>query len=112
MQTPEELVAAELSAEEVAVVEAGGPTALAIGARLLAPRALPIVGRVLRPLAKGVVKAGLLLYDESSAAVSKTYAKVSQATGELVAEARAEREQEKSARARKTNGAPRETHRR
>ncbi len=94
----EELVAAELSKDVAAVEGAGGPTALGIGVSLLAPRALPVVGRMLRPLAKGVIKAGLVLFDEASAAISEGRATVAKATGDLVAEARAEREREKEAR--------------
>ncbi len=90
----EELVAAEVSEEVAAVEGAAGSTALGIGASLLAPRALPVVGRMLRPLAKGVIKAGLVLSDEASAVISEARAKVSKATGDLVAEARAEREKE------------------
>ncbi len=101
----EELVAAEVS--EVAAVEgAAGPTALGIGASILAPRALPVLGRILRPLAKGMIKAGLVLYDEASAAVSEARATVSKATGDLVAEARAEREREKEER--RSSGTPAE----
>ncbi len=90
----EELVAAQVS-EAAAVEGATGPTLLDVGVRLLAPRALPVVGRILRPLAKGVIKAGLVFYDEASAAISEGRATVAKATGDLVAEARAEREREK-----------------
>ena len=64
-----------------------GPVALGIGAILLAPALLPAVGRIARPVVKGVIKTGISLYRE-------TYASVSEATGDLVAEARAELEAE------------------
>jgi hypothetical protein len=59
----------------------GGPLVLGVGALVLAPRILPALGRILRPMAKGVIKTGITLYDQS-------YAIVSEATNEMVAEAR------------------------
>lgn len=67
--------------------EAAGPVAIGIGALILAPKVLPAVGRLLRPIAKGAIKTGMALYEE-------TYATVAEATGDLVAEARAELESE------------------
>jgi len=63
--------------------EGAGPVALGVGAILLAPTLFPVVGRIIRPVAKGVIKMGIALYRE-------TYAGVAEATGDLVAEARAE----------------------
>ncbi len=104
----EELVAAEVSEEVAAVEGTAGSTALGIGASLLAPRALPVFGRIIRPLAKGVIQAGLVLYDEASAAVSGARATVSKATVDLVAEARAERQREKEERRSSETTAPTE----
>lgn len=67
--------------------ESPGPVALGIGAILLAPTLLPAFGRIARPIAKGVIKTGISLYRE-------TYASVSESTGDLIAEARAELEAE------------------
>jgi hypothetical protein len=68
--------------------EAAGPAvAVGIGALFLAPKVLPALGRVLRPIAKGAIKTGISLYEQ-------TYASVAEATGDLVAEARAELESE------------------
>ena len=53
------------------------------GAVLLAPTLLPAVGRTLRPVAKAVIKTGMVAYRE-------TLAGVGDVTGDLVAEARAE----------------------
>lgn len=64
-----------------------GPVAIGIGALVLAPRVLPAVGRLLRPIAKGAIKTGMSLYEE-------TYATIAEATGDLVAEARSELESE------------------
>ncbi len=72
---------------------AAGPVAIGVGALLLAPRVLPIIGRVLRPVAKEVIKIGLAAYDEAHATVSEAY----QATSDLVAEARSDREKESAA---------------
>jgi hypothetical protein len=68
--------------------EAAGPVvAVGIGALVLAPKLLPVIGRALRPVAKGAIKTGIALYEQ-------TYASVAEATGDLVAEARAELESE------------------
>jgi hypothetical protein len=55
------------------------------GAVMLAPTVLPAVGRALRPMAKAVIKTGMVAYRE-------TLAGVGDVTGDLVAEARAELE--------------------
>lgn len=67
--------------------EAAGPVAIGIGALVLAPKVLPVVGRMLRPIAKGAIKTGMAIYEE-------TYATVAEATGDLFAEARSELESE------------------
>jgi hypothetical protein len=53
---------------------------------LLAPTVLPAVGRMLRPLAKEALKIGIGLYEEARDTISE-------ATGDLVAEARSELDQ-------------------
>lgn len=73
--------------EEVFEDAAGPVIALGIGAILLAPKLLPAVGRVVRPIAKGLIKTGMAVYEE-------TFAGVAEATGDLIAEARAELEAE------------------
>lgn len=67
--------------------EALGPVAIGIGALLVVPALFPSVGRALRPVAKGAIKAGISVYE-------RTVATISEATGDLVAEARAELESE------------------
>ncbi|WP_442756268.1 DUF5132 domain-containing protein [Methylocystis sp. JAN1] len=69
--------------EDVVKLEGAGPVVLGIGALMLAPSLLPAVGRVLRPVVKGVIKTGMTIYDE-------TYASVREATTDLIEEARAE----------------------
>ncbi len=83
-----------LGLEVLGLEGAAAPVAIGVGALLLAPRLLPLVGRVLRPVAKEVVKVGVAAYDATQATFSEAY----QATGDLVAEARHEREQESAAR--------------
>ena len=63
-------------------------TGLAIvgaGVLLLAPGLLPAVGRMIRPLAVGAIKTGMTVYDQAASGLRE-------ATGDLVAEARAELE--------------------
>ena len=56
--------------------------AIGVGAAVLAPAVIP----VLRPLAKAVIKAGLVAYDQGRVAM----AELNEKTGDIVAEARAE----------------------
>ncbi|MGC1955683.1 MAG: DUF5132 domain-containing protein [Gammaproteobacteria bacterium] len=69
------------------VAEAVSPNALvAAGVLLLGPILLPVVGRGLRPLAKGAIKGYLTVQDKV-----REYAAVStEQLGDLVAEARSE----------------------
>ncbi|MFZ0255367.1 MAG: DUF5132 domain-containing protein [Gammaproteobacteria bacterium] len=69
------------------VVEAVSPNALvAAGVLFLAPVLLPVVGKGLRPLAKGAIKGYLTVQDKV-----KEYAAAStEQLGDLVAEARSE----------------------
>ncbi len=73
-----------------------GPAALGIGALFLVPTIMPAIGRVLRPVAKGIIKTGIMAYDEAQSAVSEAYE-----------EARAEWDNERESRTPR-----RETHRR
>jgi hypothetical protein len=73
--------------EDIAKAEGAGPLVLGVGALMLAPTLLPAIGRALRPIAKGVIKTSIALYDE-------TYTSMREATGDLIAEARAELESE------------------
>ena len=57
-----------------------------VGVGVLMPVLLPAVGYVLRPLVKGVVKAGLIVKDTAVGFVAETGEQVS----DLVAEAKAE----------------------
>lgn len=72
-----------------AVFEGGATTGLVIGAGvvLFAPGLLTTIGRIVRPLAVGVIKTGMVVYTQTAAALSE-------AGGDIVAEARAELEAE------------------
>jgi len=62
-------------------------TGLAIGVGLLvAPVAIPIIGKVARPLLKTVIKGGFLAYEQ----VSEMLAEALETVEDLTAEARAE----------------------
>jgi hypothetical protein len=64
--------------------------AVGVGALLLAPSVLPVVGRVVRPAVKAAIKGGMVFYRE-------TLADVGEVASDLVAEARSELEHESAA---------------
>ena len=63
--------------------------AIGIGAGVIAPMLAPI----LKPLAKSAIKAGLVAYDQARLA----FADLNERTGDVMAEARAEMEEERKA---------------
>ena len=69
------------------LAEGGAATGLAIGvgAVLLIPGVLPALGSVMRSVAVGAIKTGMVVYNQTAATVRET-------TGDLVAEARAQLE--------------------
>ncbi len=81
---------------------AAAPVAIGVGALLLVPGLLPAVGGVLRPVAKEVLKVGIAAYDGARDTFSGAY----EAAGDLVAEARHEREEESRARRSSERTAP------
>ncbi len=91
-----------LGLEVLGLEGAAAPVAIGVGALLLAPMLLPAVGRVLRPVAKEVLKVGIGAYDGARDTFSGAY----EAAGDLVAEARHEREQESAARRSSERTAP------
>jgi hypothetical protein len=70
-----------------AVFKGGAGTGVAIGAGvlLLVPGLLPAIGRMVRPLAVGVIKTGMSVYNEAAATVRE-------ASEDIMAEVRAELE--------------------
>jgi hypothetical protein len=71
------------------------PGSLAVGAGivLLTPVVLPIIGAVLKPMAKAVIKGTLLAYEGAKVSVAET----KEALEDITAEAKAEMSQEKAA---------------
>jgi hypothetical protein len=86
------------------IFEGGAATGLVIGAGvvLLAPGLLTTVGRIARPLAVGVVKAGMVV-------VGTTAVTLREAGEDIVAEARAELEAEGRSTERRRSRAAAET---
>lgn len=72
--------------------------AVGIGAVLLGPTVIQTVGRALRPAAKAVIQGGLVFYRE-------TVSEVGEMASDLLAEARAELEQERHSVAETASGA-------
>jgi hypothetical protein len=69
--------------------------AVGIGVAVVGPLITPVVGAVLRPAAKAVIKAGLLAYE----AGREGMAQANEASGDIVAEARSELDESRVARA-------------
>ncbi len=68
--------------------------ALGAGIILLAPAVLPVVGAVLKPLAKAVIKGGIMAYESAKLSVAETRETIE----DLAAEAKAEISQQGSAK--------------
>ena len=64
----------------------GAGLIVGVGALVLGPVIAPAVVGVIRPLAKGVIKAGIYAYDRASEGL----AQINEMTGDIVAEARSE----------------------
>jgi hypothetical protein len=88
--------------------EAGVPGVIAgIGAVILAPVVIPVVAGVGKPLAKSVLKGGIVLYEKSKGAL----AEVGESIEDLVAEAKAEiAEQEQNVEFKSAEPSPNEIH--
>ena len=68
----------------------GTPVLVGIGAILLAPVVLPVVGSALKPLIKATVKSGLLLAQKGRELVSEALESLEDITAEVKAELIAE----------------------
>jgi hypothetical protein len=69
------------------VEEAGAPGLIAgIGAVLLAPVLIPVVAGIGKPIAKSIIKGGLVAYEKSKGA----FAELGETWEDIVAEAKAE----------------------
>lgn len=74
------------------VEDAGAPGIIAgIGAVLLAPVVVPVVAGIGKPIAKSLIKGGLVLFEKSRGAV----AELGETWEDIVAEARAEMAEDK-----------------
>jgi hypothetical protein len=73
--------------------EEAGPSGViaGIGAVILAPVLVPVVAGIGKPLAKSLIKGGMVLYEKSKGAI----AEVGETFEDMVAEARAELAEEK-----------------
>jgi hypothetical protein len=67
--------------------------AIGVGVAVLAPLVLPVVASAARPLARAAIKTGIVLYEKSR----ETVAEIGEVMEDLVAEARAELEQNPAA---------------
>lgn len=67
-----------------------GAALVGVGVALVAPTVLPVVGAAIRPLAKGVIKGGVMLYDT----VKEGVAEAGEQITDMVAEVRSEAEDE------------------
>lgn len=66
-----------------------GAALVGVGVALVAPTVLPAIGAAIRPLAKSVIKGGVLLYDT----VKESIAEAGEQVNDMVAEVRAEVEE-------------------
>lgn len=66
-----------------------GALAIGAGVAILAPIVIPVVASVVKPLAKAVIKGGILLFDKSKEVV----AEVKEVIEDIAAEAKAEIEE-------------------
>jgi hypothetical protein len=64
----------------------GGAIAIGAAAVLLAPIVLPVIAGILKPVAKGVIKGGLLAYEGAKVALAETKETIE----DIAAEAKAE----------------------
>jgi Protein of unknown function (DUF5132) len=73
----------------------GTGLAVGLGVAIFGPLLTPVVGAALRPAAKAVIKAGILAYEAGREGV----ARLNELGGDVVAEARTELDETRSARA-------------
>ena len=70
-----------------------GSLAVGAGVVLLMPVVIPVIGAILKPMAKAVIKGSLLAYEGAKVSVAET----KEALEDLTAEAKSEMNQEKAA---------------
>jgi hypothetical protein len=67
-------------------IKFGGAVAIGAAAVLLAPVVLPVIASVFKPIAKGIIKGGILAYEGAVVALAETKETIE----DLAAEAKAE----------------------
>ncbi len=67
-------------------IKFGGAVAIGAAAVLLAPVVLPVIASVLKPIAKGLIKGGILAYEGAVVALAETKETIE----DIAAEAKAE----------------------
>ena len=73
-------------------IRLGTGVAIGLGALILAPTIIPIVGAIVKPLAKAAIKGGIVLVDKGKEIMAETM----EVLEDLTAEARAEISQEQA----------------
>ena len=73
-------------------IRLGTGVAIGIGALILAPTIIPIMGSIVKPLAKAAIKGGIVLVDKGKELIAETM----EVLEDLTAEAQAELSQEQT----------------
>ena len=73
-------------------IRLGTGVAIGLGALILAPTIIPIVGSIVKPLAKAAIKGGIVLMDKGKELIAETR----EVLEDLTAEAQAELSQEQA----------------
>ncbi|MHC1743836.1 MAG: DUF5132 domain-containing protein [Syntrophobacteraceae bacterium] len=69
----------------------GTGVAVGLGALILIPAVLPVVGSVVKPLAKAVIKGGIILFEKTREVLAETQEVIEDLAAEAKAELSAER---------------------
>ena len=77
-------------------IKLGTGVAIGLGALILAPTIIPIVGAIVKPLAKAAIKGGIVLVDKSKELIAETMEVLEDLTAEAKAELSQEQAQEKA----------------
>ena len=73
-------------------LKVGTPILIGIGALVLAPMVIPVVGAAVKPLAKAAIKSGLIFVQRGRELISEAAEAIEDITAEVKAELIAERE--------------------
>jgi hypothetical protein len=89
------------SLEDMMKGNIGTSLAVGVGVAVIGPMLMPLLGGIIRPAAKAVLKAGMVAYDAGREGVGK----LNEMSGNIVAEARSELSEARSEPGRKPAGA-------